>query len=369
MRILEVFGEPILSGGQESFVFNTIQKIHDRSIEIDAYTPYSVENDYYVNLLSQRGGRVYFDNITFNPGGLRLDIVWPLVKHIKTQHYDVVHIHSGSISVLAFASFAARSCGVKKVIVHSHATGMSKSFKYRITKTFLTPMLDIFPTHYFACSVQAGAWKYSKRVVKNKLVIVKNGVDLSKYGFNGEKRERVRESLSINSNNIVIGHVGRFSEEKNQVFLVTILEEVLQRSSEYKLLFVGDGELRNKVMDYVQTNGLNDNVVFVGNVTNVNDYMAAMDIIALPSFHEGLPIVGIEAQAAGLHMIASTNVPTELNITDTMSFVDLNDREGWIEQLMKKDNYIRFDKTDLIEKNGYDIHMTAELLRKTYLGE
>ncbi len=369
MKVLECFGEPILSGGQESFVFNTIQHIKDSSIEIDAYTPYSVENEYYLSLLSKRGGSIYSENLPFNPGGLRLGIIWPLMKFLKSHHYDVVHIHSGSISVLAFASFAAKLSGVHRIIVHSHATGMHKTLKYRMTKLVLTPMLDVCPTHYFACSAQAGAWKYSKNVVKNKLVIVNNGVDLAKYQFSEESRLRIREKLSLESSNIVIGHVGRFSEEKNQAFLVSIMKALVQLSPEYRLLFVGDGELKQRIMDRVQESGLNDYVLFVGNVTNVNEYMAAMDVIALPSFHEGLPIVGIEAQAAGLHMIASSNVPSELNITKTMTYIDLNDNERWIEQLMLKENHSRFDKSAIISDHGYDIKKTAGLLRKAYLGE
>ena len=369
MRVLECFGEPILSGGQESFVFNTVQQMHDPNLEIDAYTPYNVNNDYYVNILTQRGGQVFSDGVRFNPGGLRFSIIRPLIELLKSQHYDVIHIHSGSISVLAFASFAAKVCGVGKIIVHSHASGIKKSLKYKITKLAMTPLLSLCPTIYFACSLEAGEWKFSKRIVKNKLQIIKNGIDIPKYQFNSDTRSQLRKQLQIDDSEIVIGHVGRLSYEKNQRFLIDLVSEIVSDHSQYRLLLVGEGDDKESLTHLVEEKHLQSHVIFAGAVNNVYDYLMAMDVFAFPSLYEGLGLVGIEAQASGLHVIASSNVPRTLNATNTVDFIDLSNREEWIYQLEKVENHTRFDKSNMIKSAGFDVKKTAELLSEIYLGE
>ena len=141
MRVLEITGEPISSGGQEMFIINVLRHINMEGLRIDLLTPYYCDNDVYRNDVEKRGGKVTCLELPFNPGGFRSNIIKPLFYYLKTNRYDVVHIHSGSITVLSISSLIAWFCGVKKIIVHSHSTGTSKNLKYLLTKFFSVPWL------------------------------------------------------------------------------------------------------------------------------------------------------------------------------------------------------------------------------------
>ena len=326
---------------------------------VDAYTPYYVGNDNYVRIIEDRGGQVYSSNVPFNPGGLRLNIISPLSRHLKKHQYDVIHIHSGSISVLSFAAFIAKINGVGNVIVHSHATGFKRNIKYWITKWFLWPLITIGANHYCACSTEAGEWKFTRSVVKNNLNVINNGINLMKYAFSSTVRETVRTELGYSAEDIVIGQVGRFSPEKNHMFTLEIFARLLSDNRKYRLLLVGEGDTQGDVREQAERLNLSDRITYTGSVPNVNDYMQAMDIMLFPSLFEGLGIVAIEAQASGLQVIASTNVPEKINATGNVVFLDLDNKDAWIEQIIEASKKKRYSEMEVLQESGYSIEKTV----------
>ena len=223
MRILELTGEPIGTGGQEMFIINLLRHIDLTDLQIDWLTPYYCENDTYRKEVEDKGGRVICFNLHFNPGGSRNNIVNPLNNFLKKNYYDVVHIHSGSTSVLALCAFVAKWNKVKKIIVHSHSTGLSKSLKHYVLRMITNPILSMCPTHYLACSVDAGVWKFPASVVRGKLQIINNGIDLNLFAPDETKRLEYRKMLDISDKTMVIGNVGRFSYVKNQEFILVFI--------------------------------------------------------------------------------------------------------------------------------------------------
>lgn len=367
IQVLEVFGEPISYGGQESFFFNVLQHIDMDNLKIDVFTPYYCDNELSRKTVEDHGGRLTEIGLLFEPGKSRTNIYKPLISHLRKNKYDVVHIHSGSISVLALAALAARRAKTKKIIVHSHATGNGKTLKYRLTKIIMTPLLDFCPTDYCACSKEAGAWKFSHRSVK-KLVVLKNGVDLERFRYSPETRQKIRDQYGIKQDNYVIGHVGRFSYEKNQQFIVDLIKEIKTEIPSAKAMLVGAGDTLKKTKEQAQKNGLKEDIFFIGNVNNVQDYLQAMDVFVLPSLFEGLGIVGVEAQAAGLNVIASTNVPQALKLSSLVQFISLKDVQRWKRETIKAVNNGRLNVSKQIRLAGYEIRETAAQLQKIYQG-
>ena len=366
MKVLEVFGEPISHGGQESFVFNVLQHMDLSDLEIDVLTPYHCDNEHYRKILEDLNGHLYALDIPFTPGKSRGNIFVPLKSFLQEKDYDVVHIHSGSISILALAALAAKICKIKTIVVHSHCAGERKTIKYRLTKAAMTPLLDRCPTDYCACSVEAGKWKYSTKIIK-KLVVLKNGVDLDKFCFSEKTRKQMRMDLGLDNEDFVIGHVGRFSYQKNQEYIIDLLKLIKPIIPRSKVLFIGSGETMEQIKLIVKENGQEDDVLFVGNVNNVQDYLQTMDLFVLPSRYEGLPIVGVEAQAAGLHVITSTNVSKEMDITSQVEFIPLENIEKWVNAIEENRNGIRMNTRARIIQAGYDINTTAIELKKIYL--
>lgn len=366
MNILEVFGEPISNGGQESFVVNVLSHLDNANMKIDLLTPYYCDNSYYESIVNEKGGNIYKLGLDFNPGRLRNSIYKPLVSFLECHRYDVVHIHSGSISVLEIVSRAAKKNGVKRVITHSHCGIEKKTIKNTILRYVAMFIMRKNVDVFCACSYEAALAKYPKKYA-DKALIVKNGVDTELYRFNQDIRDTMRNKLNIRGNTVVIGHVGRFNYQKNHELLVDIFKAYHEQYRDSILLMIGSGELQEKIKEKVKSLKIDDAVIFTGNVNNVNEYMQIMDVFVLPSRFEGLPIVGVEAQAAGLPMVVSSNVSKELEITKNIVFVDVDDVIYWKEQIYKVLQRGREDTKIEIENSGFDIIKTSQQLEKLYL--
>ena len=278
MKVLEVFGEPISNGGQESFVINLIDHMDISEMTVDLLTPYDCDNEYYKNKVQNWGGKIIAFGLKFQPGKSRFNINKHINDYLKHNPYDVVHIHSGSISVLAIMAYFAKKNGVKKVITHSHCAVEHINLKNKILRTLAGIVMKSCVDEYCACSKIAGESKYTQDIVKNKMIVLNNGVDLSKFQYNTNIRENIRQKYAISKDTFVVGHVGRFSYQKNHAYLLKIFKELIKQEKNAMLMLVGSGELESEIKIQVDEFGLKNRVLYCGNVNNVNDYMQAMDI-------------------------------------------------------------------------------------------
>ena len=365
IRILEAFGEPIADGGQEAFVFGTMEKMNMDGLRIDCLTAYDCRSEKYRSLVERLDGSVYALNLPFAPGKSRRNIRKPFREFLKSHHYDVVHIHSGSISVLVIMAEEAGKSGVKKVIVHSHVDGENDNLKHKLLRFVASIPMASHATTYCACSQKAADWKFEPKYAK-KAHIIKNGIDTDRFRYNPSKRAQMRQELGIDSK-FVIGHVGRFTYQKNQEFLLDVFEKLLKTNSSAHLLLVGAGEDFEKIKKIVKGKGLEQSVTLTGSVTNVQDYLQAMDVFVLPSRFEGLGIVAIEAQCAGLPVIASDAVPRDAAITD-MEFLSLSENtDQWADMILSCKSTERKDNSQKSKAAGFDANHTAEVIRRMYI--
>ena len=365
IRVLEAFGEPIADGGQESFVFGTLSKMNLEGIRVDCLTAYECRSEHYKQLVEQLGGNVYALNLPFAPGKSREMIRKPFREFLKKHHYDVIHVHSGSISVLTIMASEADKAGTKKVIVHSHVDGEFDSLKHKLLRFMASISMSRHVDIYCACSKKAAEWKFEPKYVM-KTHIIKNGIDTEKFAFNPHMQKAMREKYGL-TDAFVIGHVGRFSYQKNHAFLIDVFENLYKKDSSVHLLLVGAGEEMDKIKALVKEKGIGSHVTFIGTVTNVQDYLQAMDVFVLPSRFEGLGIVAIEAQCAGLPVIASDTVPIDAKVKD-VDFLPLSDSpDKWADEILKYKGVPRTDNSSKIKSAGFDARHTAEIMRRMYM--
>jgi len=312
------------------------------------------------------GGKIYQLNQPFCPEKGRFFLHGALNAFFEAHSYDVVHVHSGSGSMLGLISYCAKKYGTPKVIVHSHTIDIRRGLKKRALQMVLGGILQKYANIYCACSYEAARTKYSKKMLKQTHVI-KNGIAVDKFTYNEEVRNKIRKELSIKEDTFVVGHVGRFSYEKNHEFLIDVFREFHKSNENSILLLLGEGEKQGKIKRKAEAYGLSEAVRFLGAVDNVNVYYQAMDCFVLPSTVEGLPIVSIEAQAAGLPCVVSEAVPPEAKITDLFTYASLGDIGAWCGKIKDAMNCQRRDMHQGIVAAGYDIRCTADVVRRLYL--
>lgn len=284
--------------------------------------------------------------------------IYKILKKIKP---DIVHSH------LTLSNYAplciAWICGIKVRISHSHLVYESKSAIQKLY-AFLS---NIFATHYMACGKLAATYLFGKKKVKKeKVYILNNAVDICKFQYSEETRNRIRKELEI-EDKFVIGHVGRFHEQKNHKFLISTFKEVKKQKNNAILLLIGNGQLKEEIEKQIKEEKLQDNVIILSGRNNIYEYYQAMDLFVLPSLYEGLGMVLIEAQISGLPCLASSTIPEEAKITSLVKFLDINSVDIWKEQILKsKCNDKRVQYIAEVKKSGYDIKEESEKLDKFY---
>ena len=288
-------------------------------------------------------------------------------KIIKKGKYGIVHSHMNLMNFIPL--FFAKVCGVKVRISHSHISEKNKSFLYTCFANICKILTKMFATDFFACGEEAAMYMYGKKMLSNKKVsIVNNAIDINKFQFNKKVRKEIRGRLNI-EDKLVIGHIGRFTEQKNHHKLIEIFKEINQIEKQSVLLLIGTGELENQIRRKVLDLNLENSVLFLGARSDINELYQAMDIFLLPSLFEGLPVVSIEAQAAGLRCFFSDTVDEAAKMTDLVKFIPLtlSPKEWSRKILIASKNENRKNTQNDIQKAGYDIKIEAKKLEQKYI--
>lgn len=280
-----------------------------------------------------------------------------IAQIVKDNHYDIIHRHTGS----AFGYFdlrAARKGGAKQLILHSHNPDVGKIWVHKLSKQLLE--IDCIR---LACSKEAGEFLFGQKPFE----VFPNAIDCEQFRFSPSERERVRKELGV-ENEFVLGHIGRYEEQKNHKKLVEILKAVLKLRPKSKLISVGDGILMQDVKDYAKKLGVYEKILFLGYRKDVASVMQAFDVFVLPSLYEGFGIVQIEAQANGLKCFSSKGViPREANITGNVKFIPLaNTAEQWAEKIVNTNSQRDYNAIQHVIEEGFDIHFSAERLTNFY---
>lgn len=368
-KVLEVNVDDNGYGGVYALVKNVIEhKPENLQIDIACQEPFEKQEN--IDALNEMGTQVYYVGCGGNKILKQRHIYTYLKQLMKTKGYDYVHIHSDVSNKLWVAGKAAKDAGVKNIIMHSHAAGVDgahRNAKEKIHQFFRTKLKHL-GTQFVACSDLARQWMFPN-IDERQVLLIHNGVDLEKFRYRPENRARVRQKLDL-ENAVVVGHVGRFAYQKNHRFLIRAFQLFKQREDRAKLLLIGEGELKGEIESLVRDLHLQDSVIFYGASQHVEQLLQAMDVFALPSHFEGLPIVGVEAQAAGLPVVFSDQITKEAKLTDAVSYLPISDKSAalWADAIQEAFTHSRQDTYPRLYEEGYDIRYTVNQFLNLYRG-
>lgn len=359
VRIAHVVGK-MLGGGLEATVMNYYRRIDRSVVQYD----FIVDDDSSLipEEIEQLGGRV----ILVPPYQRQMEYQKKLYQVFKENQYPIVISHMNTLSV--FPLFAAWRAKVPIRIAHNHSTAGKGEWKKNLLKYSLRPFAKVFPTHLCACTKFAGEWLFGKKAVNaGKVTVWQNSVEIGRFGYDEDRREAVRKALGI-EDRFVIGHAGRFIHQKNHEFIVDVFEKVHQRNENAVLLLIGNGELAPMIKEKVKRLGLENSVLFLGIRSDIADLYQAMDVFVMPSFYEGLGMVAVEAQIAGMPVLCADTIPTEAKICDNMKYLSLNDSaETWADEALKYENgFERVSMVSAAADAGYDIQTAAPKMTGWY---
>lgn len=358
IRVAQIVGK-MNGGGVEAVVMNYYRHIDRSKVQFD----FLVDSDSTLvprEEIESLGGRVF----EIPPYQHVVEYQRELQRLFKQEGWKIVHSHINALSV--FPLRAAKKAGVSVRIAHSHSTSGKGEHVKNALKAVLKTQSNRYPTHRFACSKFAGDWLFGKGV---DFEVVYNAIDLNRFRFNAEARAQARADLGLVGNQFAIGHVGRFTAQKNHAFLIDVFAEVAKRRDDAVLLLVGTGEAGASVKALVDERGLVDRVKFLGQRSDVNRLYQAFDAFVLPSLYEGLGLVGVEAQASGLPCLLSDTITREVDITGECTFIPLSSSAQWADVLCRLNinSSSQRSSVDFSQFHNYDITKQGILMTDRYL--
>lgn len=357
IRVLQIVNN-MHRAGLETMLMNYYRHIDRTKIQFDFLTHRPERSD-YDDEIESLGGRVYYAPRLYPQNYYAY---FKYMRQFFKDHpeYKIVHSHIDSMSYLPL--LAAKKASIPVRIAHSHNTSIDKDFKY-ILKQYFRKKVTSVANYYCACGKEAGEFLFPGK----EFTFIPNAIEVDKFLFDQTIRKRKREELGIR-NEFVVGHVGRFSYQKNHEFLIEIFSELVKHKADAILVLVGIGEKEDKIRNQVRSLGLERKVRFLGNRNDVNELYQAMDIFVMPSFFEGIPVVGVEAQFAGLPCIFSEKVPKEVDFSTNCRFEELKKSPfDWGMEIIQYASEVnRCKYQDKLKGSIYDIRNSTGILENFY---
>ncbi|MCR5566920.1 MAG: glycosyltransferase family 1 protein [Clostridiales bacterium] len=358
MRVAQVVGK-LNSAGVEAVVNNYCRSTNRDEIQFD----YIIDSDsaYLSSEEMTAFGARYF---TVPPTRRLFARIRALKKLFRDNNYRIVHSHMNTLNLPVL--YAAWKEHVPVRISHNHSMTSIAEGKRYLAKTILRPTGKWFATDYIACGEAAGKWFFGKRAFDaGRVFVLPNAIDVRAYRFNQEERDRIRKKYGL-ENKWVIGHAGRFMKQKNHFFLIRVFAEIRRKRQDARLLLVGDGELKKQAEELCRSLRIEESVVFSGNQENMPAFYSAMDLFVLPSLYEGVPVVGLEAQANGLPCVFSDRVSEETKTTGNAAFLPLN-ATAWVNAVLHNDPQADRSNTDRTACDSiYNLDVSGTKLQAHY---
>lgn len=327
IKIAQIVGK-LYGGGVEKVVFNYCRAINKERVQMDVF----YDEDSTVNPpedLIKAGVKFY----KIPPYQKLWEYIPKLYHLLKTNDYDIIHSNLNTLSV--FPLFVAKLAGIKIRIAHNHSVPSKNEGLRTILKYMLRPFSKVYANQYFACSEKAGRWLFGNKTYDSgKVKFIPNAVFFKK--FNQKISQSTKQKLGINDNTLVVGHVGRLTFAKNQLFLIDIFSEIHKKNKNSILLIVGDGEKLSAVKNKIKEKRLENVVKLIGQSNNPEKYYSVMDVFILPSYFEGLSMATIEAQLGKVPVLVSEAVPNEAKISNCFNQLSIAEGpEKWAETALK----------------------------------
>lgn len=362
IRIALVIGK-MDSGGKKNLVMEYYRHIDRDKIQFDFICDsdsQAIPNEEIQKL----GGRIYrirpYQNIVGN--------MWDMYRLCKEHRYLLLHAYNSTMNI--FPMFVAKVCGIPIRISESLSMA-HEGDKKTILKKILRLMSKWFANYYMSCGDDCGRWQFGDALFDaGKVNVFKTVINTKFNSYDPIVREKTRKEFGW-TNNIVIGHIGRFTIQKNSIRLIEIFAAIVKKEPKAIMCLIGDGELKENMMVKIKELGIERQVNYLGCREDIQQFYNAMDCFLLPSLYEGLPVVGLEAESCGLPTFFSTEITREANACELGYFIDLlESEEKWADEILDvvyENMPIRRSHANEVAKAGFDSASEALRLQEYYL--
>lgn len=357
-RLLCIIGN-MNAGGAETFLMKMYRSIDRSKYQMDFCI--NTNNEcFYENEIKTLGGKIY--RISAKSQSIKL-FRNGLSDCIKSGNYKyVLRITSSAMGFMDLK--IAKKAGAKICSARSSNSNDGKSIKAKAAHVLGKLLYRKYADVKIAPSDLAAKYTFGKKAYRRGEVhILHNALDLNVYQFDEQARNNIRKEFSISDNVRVIGHVGRFSKQKNHTFLLDIFSEIHKKNPDTVLMLVGKGELEDKIKEKIKALNLDGSVIFTGVRSDIPALLSAMDVFVFPSFYEGMPNTVIEAQATGLPCLIADTITKEANVTGLVRYMPLKAPEEWAKEALNMISDTRMQTKEIMIRNGYDI----ENVRKEFV--
>ena len=374
IRVLHVLGGVGL-GGAESRIMDLYRQMDRDEIQFDFLIHSEAMNHVLGSDTSVRKPEFYDEEILRLGGHIYVLPKFKVYNYLSyrravqrffKEHHEFCVVQGHMTSTAGIYLPIAKRCGIPITVAHSRNAGVVKGLKGIATRFFRRNLVDK-ADYCFACSELAGQDVFGDKAMRQgKVKIIHNAIDAAKFTYNAGRRDKVRQSLGL-TNQLTIGHVGRFNYQKNHPYLIDIFASLCKIRQDAVLLLLGEGADMDGIKEKCRLLGIEDKVRFLGNQKQPEDYYQAMDIFVLPSFYEGLPGVLVEAQAAGLRCFVSDTVTREAQATDLVTYLSIEQpAKEWAKKIDEAAGYERRDTYRTMRDAGFDVETQAAGYRLFY---
>lgn len=362
IRVAIVIGK-MDSGGKKNLVMEYYRHIDRSKVQFDFICDsdsQAIPEEEIVSL----GGRVYiippYQKIYANMHEMK--------RICEHNQYPVMHAWNSTMNL--FPMKVAKTVGIPVRISESLSMAHEGDWKTKVKKV-LKPFSKLYATHYMSCGEDCGRWQFGDEFFNaGKVDVFKTVINTRFNDYNPELREKTRRMFGW-EDKIVVGHIGRFTPQKNSVHMIEIFAAVAKKEPKARLCLIGDGELREAMMAKINALGIEEQVNYLGRREDIQQFYNAMDCFLLPSLYEGLPVVGLEAESSGLPMFFSTEVTREANACELGHFIDLSESEEyWADEIIRacKENMSkRRSYAQEVAEAGFDSASEALRLQEYYI--
>lgn len=356
-------------GGVSTLMTNIQTRLNREKINFD-YLVFHEEKPYRADQVEAMGSNIYVATVDHLKSQAlrriaRMRIITKICRENKIQ---IMHYNADFPADLTNV-LAAKMGGVKYITMHAHNASFTVPGKsVKIISKILKPFIPFFADNFWACSNLAGNFVFPPNVkTSDRYAMIPNGIDLEKFDLDYKIRDGLRNQMGV-ANKFVVGHAGRFVEQKNHQYLIKIFAAIHAKDSEAVFWLFGDGPLEEEIKGEVKKKGLDDVITFFGVSDRMNEMWQAMDVFVMPSLHEGLPVTGIEAQASGLPCVFSDTITKEVDVSKQSVFVSLEEKpEYWANMVLQLKNKKRASKVNKLREMNYDIQQMTETFSEHYL--
>lgn len=358
-----IIGGKIDSGGKKNLIMEYYRHIDREKIQFDFICD-SDSQAIPFEEIDELGGRVFqiapYQNILKNMSEMR--------RLFKKNKYPIVHAYNSTMNL--FPMFVAKQCNIPVRISESLSMAHQGDWK-TVLKKMLRPMSKLFANYYMSCGDDCGRWQFGDKLFnEGRVDVFKTVINTEFNAYNPEVRAKTRKEYGW-EDKIVIGHIGRFTAQKNSVHMIEIFAAVAEKEPKAVLCLIGDGELKEDMMKKIDELGIKEKVAYLGRREDIQQFYNAMDCFILPSLYEGLPVVGLEAESCGLPMFFSTEVTREANACELGHFIKLSDGvEVWADEILKacRENMpCRRSHAQEVAAAGFDSAAESKRMQKYYL--